>query len=138
MFHKFCAFGYITKQPEIKALPNGNTLIRLPFATSTKMKNLNGEVKEEILYMDVLVSGKIIDQSVIKKFTKGVPLYVEGKLRVKTYDDLGNITQKKIQLIATDIYCVSVKNEVFLQENKVEEDDEIVISEFLPYFEEKQ
>lgn len=134
MFHKFCAFGYVTKQPELKTLPNGNALIKLPFATSTKIKGLNGEVKEEVLYIDVLVSGKIIDPNVMKKFTKGIPLYVEGKLRVKTYDDLGNVTQKKIQLIATDIYHVSVKSEIFLQENKVEE--EIIIDELLPYCEE--
>lgn len=129
MFHKFTAFGYITKHPEVKVTTSGNVIIRLPFATSTKIKGINNDIKEEVLYIDIIVYGKATEQHDAKKFTKGMPLFVEGRLKIKTFDDVGKISQKKIVLIADEIHFVNVKNEVFFQELEIPEIEEELIEE---------
>ncbi len=120
MSHKFFAFGYITKHPEVKNY-NGHTFVKLPFATTSKVKTHTGETIEQFLYIDVLLGPKILENYPPETFSKGMALFVEGKIRIKTLENIGNIVNKKLELIATDIQAINVKNEISFKNFEVPE-----------------
>lgn len=77
--------GNVGKGPEIKTFASGNKVAQITLATSERYKDRNGEQKEETEWHSVQAFGKLAD--VVERYVhKGSLLYVDGKIRTRSYE----------------------------------------------------
>ncbi|MCU0416400.1 MAG: single-stranded DNA-binding protein [Cytophagaceae bacterium] len=84
--NKAILVGNLGKDPEIRSLNDGRKVANFPLATTESYKNKNGERVDNTEWHNVVFYGPIAE--VIEKYLrKGSQLYVEGKIRTRSYDD---------------------------------------------------
>lgn len=94
-FNKVILIGNLTRDPEMRVTPNGNTICKLGLAVSRAYNTRDGERREETTFVDIDAFGK--QAEVISKYMrKGRPIMVEGRLRLDQWE--GNDGQKRSKL----------------------------------------
>ena len=78
--------GNLTRDPEMKSLPNGNKITSFSVATNRVYKDSNGDKKEESEFHNVVVFGKQAETSA-QYLKKGQQVYVEGRITTRSWDD---------------------------------------------------
>jgi len=94
--NKAVIVGRLGKDPELKELPNGS-VTNFTVATSEKWSK-DGEEKERTEWHRISCFGKLAELT-SKYLSKGRQVYVEGKLRTRSYDKDG-ITHYTTDIIA--------------------------------------
>lgn len=84
--NKALLMGNLTRDPEIRVLPKGTQVCQFAIAINRSFKLESGETKEEVTYVDIEAWGKTAE-TIAKYFTKGKPIYVEGRLKLETWED---------------------------------------------------
>ncbi len=85
-FNKVLLMGNLTRDPQLKYLPNQTAVVDFGIACNRKWKGPNGEDREEVTFVDVSSFGKqaeVINQY----FTKGKPIFIEGRLKLDQWED---------------------------------------------------
>lgn len=84
--NKVILLGNLGKDPEIRSLENGASVAKFPLATSESYKNRNGERVETTEWHNVVMWRGLAE--IAEKFLKkGSKVYIEGKIRTRSYDD---------------------------------------------------
>lgn len=84
--NKVILVGHLGKDPEIRRFEGGTVKASFPLATSESYTNKSGEKVEQTEWHNVVFWGPIAD--VIEKYlSKGKQVYVEGKIRTRSWDD---------------------------------------------------
>lgn len=94
--------GYVGKNPEIKTLNNGKTMVSLSVATSESYKNQNGEWISNTTWHNV-VMWKAFDASAQDEVKKGSLVAVIGKLSNRKYVDKNGQNRYITEVIANSI-----------------------------------
>lgn len=99
--NKVILLGNLGADPEVKVLSTGAKVARLRIATSETYTNKSGEKVTNTEWHSVNVWRN--QAEVAEKFlSKGKPVYIEGKLRTRSYDDKDGNT-KYITEIEADV-----------------------------------
>lgn len=85
-FNKVVIMGNLTRDPEVRTLPSGNSVARLAVAVNRTYNDKDGNKKEEVTYVDVDAFGKQAE-IIGKFFTKGKPILIEGRLKLDQWED---------------------------------------------------
>lgn len=85
-FIRVSSIANLTRDPELRVTPKGTAICQFGIAINTKFKDAAGADKEEVTFVDVEAWGKQ-GEVVAKYFTKGKPIYLEGRLKQDTWDD---------------------------------------------------
>lgn len=84
--NKVILVGNLGKDPEIRSVNDGRKVASFSLATTETYKNKNGEKVENTEWHNIVYFGAIAE--VIEKYLrKGSQIYVEGKIRTRSYDD---------------------------------------------------
>jgi single-strand DNA-binding protein len=84
--NKVLIAGNITKDIELKTLPNGTSVASFGLASNRTWKDANGEKQEQVEFHNIVVFGKQADT--IKQYcVKGQNLFVEGRLQTRSWED---------------------------------------------------
>jgi len=79
MYNKVIMIGNITRDNELKYLPNGTALLSNSIATSHKYKSQSGEQKEEVCFLEFSLFGKSAE--IFNQYVhKGHRVMLEGRL----------------------------------------------------------
>jgi single-strand DNA-binding protein len=84
--NKAIIVGRLTRDPEVRTTPSGQTVTNFSLATSTKWKGQDGQQNEKTEFHNIVAWGKrgeVIGQYVVK----GQELFVEGRLETRSWDD---------------------------------------------------
>lgn len=73
--------GHLTRDPHHKELPSGQVVVEFGIANNQKFGD-----KEQTCFLEVKAWGKT-GENVHKFFRKGLPITVEGTLRMDSWDD---------------------------------------------------
>jgi single-strand DNA-binding protein len=84
--NKVMLIGKLTRNPELRVTPKGTSICQFSLAINRQFKLESGESREEVLFVDVEAWGKA-GETIAKYCTKGKPLYVEGRLRLDSWED---------------------------------------------------
>lgn len=85
-FNQLTVIGNLTRDPELRNLPNGTALAILGIAMSHKWKTASGEQREDTCFLDCKAFGRsaeILGQYV----QKGTAILLSGRLCYETWDD---------------------------------------------------
>ncbi len=84
--NKAILIGNVGKDPEIKRLDNGMVIANLPLATSETYTNKNNEKVTNTEWHNIVLF-KNLAEIVEKYVKKGDALYIEGRIRTRSWDD---------------------------------------------------
>lgn len=85
-YNKVLLMGNLTRDPELTYTPSQVAICKFAVAVSRKYRTKTGEEREDVAFIDCTAfdkRGEIINQY----FTKGKPIFVEGSLKMDTWDD---------------------------------------------------
>jgi single-strand DNA-binding protein len=94
--NKVMLMGNLTRDPEIKYTPKGMAIANFGIAVNRVWSNEGGEKQEEVTFIDIEMFGRKAEV-VGEYFKKGKPIYVEGRLKLDSWDDKTS-GQKKSKL----------------------------------------
>lgn len=98
--NKVMLIGNVGKDPEVRYLEGNSKVARFQIATTEKYKDKEGRLRELTEWHTVTVWRGLAD--LVEKYVKkGTQLYVEGKLRSRTWTDRSG-TERSVTEIAGD------------------------------------
>lgn len=80
--------GNLTRDPEVKFLPNNTAVCKLTIAINRTWKDAGGEKKQETTFVDCEAWGKTAEM-IGQYCTKGSEMYVQGRLKLDTWEKDG-------------------------------------------------
>jgi single-strand DNA-binding protein len=84
--NKVILVGNLGKDPEIRHLEGGASVAKFPLATTESYKDKSGNRTEQTEWHNVVVWRGLADVAE-KYLKKGMSVYLEGKLRTRSWDD---------------------------------------------------
>ena len=105
--NKVILIGNLGKDPEIRHFENGGVLASFPLATSeTYTDRQTGEKKEHTDWHDVVLWRGLAE--VAEKYLhKGDKIYVEGKLKKRSYQDREGLTRYAVEIVGEELTMLS-------------------------------
>ncbi len=91
-FNKVLLIGNLTKDVELRYTPQGTAVANLRLAVNRKFKDKNQELKEEVCFITAVVWDKQAE-TCNQYLHKGSPIFVEGRLQSRSWED--NTGQKR-------------------------------------------
>lgn len=80
-----CIFiGNLTKDPEVRYMPNGDAVCNFSIACNDSYKNKAGEKVETVEYINIVMYRKLAEIAG-EYLKKGRPVYVEGRLQTRKW-----------------------------------------------------
>lgn len=77
--------GRVTKQPELKKLPSGTSVVSFAIATNHSYKKETGEKVETTSFHNCKAFGKVAD-TIGQYVVKGQELFVDGRIEYRQWD----------------------------------------------------
>jgi single-strand DNA-binding protein len=101
--NKVILVGNVGKDPEVKHLDSETAVASFPLATSENYTNKNGEKVETTEWHNIVCWRRLatVAENYVKK---GSQLYIEGKIRTRTYDG-----QDGTKRYFTEIYALTMQ-----------------------------
>ncbi len=84
--NKVILIGNLGKDPETRYLPSGDAVCNISIATSEKWKDKSGEQQEHTEWHRISFFGKTAEIAG-EYLKKGSPVYVEGRIRTRKWQD---------------------------------------------------
>jgi single-strand DNA-binding protein len=85
-FNQVILVGNLTRDPQVKQLPNQMTVTEFGIASNRRFRTASGEDREEVTFVDCAAFGK--QGETIKQYcAKGKPLLIQGRLKYDQWDD---------------------------------------------------
>jgi single-strand DNA-binding protein len=82
--NKAIVVGNLGRDPEIRALPSGQSVASFSIATTARFKDRNGEPQERTEWHRVVAFGRLADNCQ-RLLAKGSQVYIEGRLNTRQY-----------------------------------------------------
>jgi len=128
--NKVMLIGRLGANPEIRYTPDGTPIANFNLATSETFTNKNGEKVTQTEWHRVVVFGKLAE-IVGEYYTKGRKVYVEGRLRTRSWEDRDGNKRWTTEIVATNMFMLDTKTESDLSSQDVfnEHREETTISD---------
>ncbi len=108
--NKVFLIGNLTRDPEIRYTPQGTAVANLGLAVSRKFRDKNQELKEEVCFVTVVVWSKMAENC--NQFLhKGSPLFVEGRLTLRSWEDNTGKKRNVIEVRAERVQFLGKANQ---------------------------
>ncbi len=103
--NKVILIGNVGRDPEVKRMPSGAVCASFPLATTERgYKTKAGiEIPEKTEWHNI-VAWQGIAERVARQVTKGCLIYIEGKLRTRSFDDPNGGSKHYVTEIFVDQY----------------------------------
>lgn len=92
-------FGNLTRDPELRALPNSGQVCSFGLATNRTFKKADGSKGEQTEFHNIVVFGRQAE-TCAQYLKKGSSAYVEGRLQTRTWESPEKGKQYKTEIIA--------------------------------------
>lgn len=92
--------GNLTRDPELRQLPGGNSVCKLRMAVNTRKKDRDSNQWTDVAnYFDITVWGAQ-GENVAKYLSKGSPLLVDGRLEWREWQQPDGTNRQAVEIIA--------------------------------------
>jgi len=114
--------GNLTRDPETRALPSGQTVCSFAVATNRRWRDKDGNQKEDTQYHEITVWGKL-GELAAQMLSKGKKVYVEGRLQTNSWEAPDGGKRSRTEIIAENFIPLSPKDEASLDLASFDKDD---------------
>ncbi len=123
--NKVILVGHLGKDPEVRYLEGGVSVTSFPLATSETF-NKDGRKVEQTEWHNIVMWRGLADVAV-KFLQKGKLVYIEGKLRTRSFEDKEGIKKYTTEIVAENFTLLGRKSDFELdniaKQHKAGEDD---------------
>lgn len=103
--NKVILLGNLGKDPEIRVTESGRKVANFSLATTESYKDKNGERVDNTEWHNIVFWGPIAE--VIEKYLrKGSQVYIEGKLRTRSYEDKEGVKKYVTEVMGQNMTMV--------------------------------
>lgn len=108
--NKVILLGNLGRDPSIRYSAEGQAMTSVALATSSSWKDkATGEKKEETEWSNLVFYGRLAEVAG-EYLKKGMPIYVEGRLKTRKWEDKQNITRYSTEIICDSMQMLGVKS----------------------------
>ena len=100
--------GHLVREPELKMTPTGTPCTTVTVAVNRKSDNGSDLVTD----FYTVIAWRGTAEMICRYFRKGAAIYVDGKLRIRSYTDKNGAHRKVPEIVANDVCFVDAKNTV--------------------------
>jgi len=105
-FNKVTLLGNLTRDPETRNTPSGQSVTNFSLAVNRTWKGNDGQQQEAVSYIDCVAWGKA-GEIISQYLTKGRPVLVHGRLDQRSWDDKDSGQKRsKIEVVVEDFNFV--------------------------------
>ncbi|MDP4210943.1 MAG: single-stranded DNA-binding protein [Bacteroidota bacterium] len=110
MINRVILVGRVGRDPEVRHLDNNATVARFTLATSESYKNKNGEKVTNTEWHNIVV-WRSLAEIAGRYIKKGTLLYVEGKIRNRSWDDKDGNKRYTTEIDAENFQMLSARSD---------------------------
>jgi single-strand DNA-binding protein len=107
--NKVILIGHLGKDPELRSLEGGVSVTSFPLATSETF-NKDGQRVEQTEWHNIVMWRGLADLAV-KFLQKGKLVYIEGKLRTRSFEDKEGIKKYTTEVVAENFTMLGRKSD---------------------------
>lgn len=107
--NKVILIGHLGKDPELRVLEGGVSVTSFPLATSETF-NKDGQKVEQTEWHNI-VMWRGLAELATKFLQKGKLVYIEGKLRTRSFEDKGGIKKYTTEVVAENFTMLGRKSD---------------------------
>jgi single-strand DNA-binding protein len=100
-FNQVTLMGNLTRDPELRSTPNGQSVCSFSLALNRSYKGADGNWTEVTDFVDVVAWGPL-GERVSQYLTKGRPALVSGRLQSSSWEKDGQ-KRTKVEVVANDV-----------------------------------
>ncbi len=100
--NKVMLIGNVGKDPEVRHLEGGSVVARFSLATTERYKDKNGEFQEQTEWHNI-VCWRLLAERAEKYVKKGSLLFIEGRLRSRSWEDKTGQARYTVEIVADSI-----------------------------------
>ena len=120
--------GHIGREPEMRYTPSGRPVTTFTVATNRSWNSADGEHHSETEWFNVVTWGSLAE--VCKQhLSKGLQVYIEGRLQSRRWEDAENVRHTSIEIVANEMMILGERKETsgnmncdFLTTNEIEDE----------------
>ncbi|MEZ4210625.1 MAG: single-stranded DNA-binding protein [Patescibacteria group bacterium] len=100
--NKVTLMGNLTRDPEVRTTPNGQTVTSFSLALNRSWNDQQGARQDAVEYIDVVAWGKL-GEIVGQYLAKGRRAYIEGRLQTRNWEAQDGSKRYKTEVVASDL-----------------------------------
>lgn len=108
--NKVILVGNLGKDPEVRHLENGATVANFSIATSETYKDKNGERQTQTEWHNIVL-WRGLAEIAEKYLRKGNQVYIEGKLRTRSWVDKDGVTRYTTEVVGDNMTMLGSKGD---------------------------
>lgn len=107
--NKAMLIGNVTKDPEVKVTPSGQTVATFGIATNTNWVDKSGVKQEKAEFHNIVAWSKLAE--IIGKYVKkGGKVFVEGRMQTRSWDDPSGVKKYRAEIVADNLIMLSQRS----------------------------
>lgn len=101
--------GNLTADPQVRFLSNENAVASFSLAINRRYKGADGQMKEEVTFVSCEAWGRTAEL-VGQYLTKGRACFIEGRLKLDSWDDKDGQKRQKLKVVADSVQFLDSGN----------------------------
>jgi len=133
--NKVILIGRLTRNPESRALPSGQSVASFGLATDTFYTDKSGQKQQQTEFHNIVAFGKLADIA-SQYLTKGSLAFIEGRLKTRTWQDSAGAQKSRTEIVMERLQLGPKREGGKEMPERQPEKKEEVIAEDIPIIEE--
>lgn len=109
-FNKVILVGNLGKDPELRYTAQGTPVCTFSMATNERRKDRNGDLQDQTTWFRITLWQKRAETA-SQYLQKGMPVYIEGRLRVEEYNDRDGKPRHSLEVEATEMQFIGSRKQ---------------------------
>lgn len=98
--NKALIIGNLTRDPETRTTPSGQTVCNFGIATNRRWKDAtSGEMKDQVEFHNIVAWGRLAE-TCGQYLKKGSRTYIEGRLQTRSWEDQTGTKKSRTEIVA--------------------------------------
>lgn len=108
--NKVILVGNLGRDPEVRYMPNGDAVCNFSIATTDSWKDKNGEKQERTEWHNIVMYRRLAEIAG-EYLKKGAPVYLEGKLQTRKWQDKDGNDRYTTEIIADQMQMLGSRGD---------------------------
>lgn len=117
--NKAMIIGNVTRDPEMRSTPSGQSVCSFGVATNRVWKNQAGERQNKPEFHNIVAWAKLAE-TCSTYLKKGSKVYIEGRLQTRSWDDPSGVKKYRTEIIAQNMIMLDKKSQTSVPETEAE------------------
>lgn len=108
-FSKAIITGNLTRDPELRTIPNGANVCSFSVAVNRTYKDASGEQREDVSYIDCSAWGRL-GEMINQYAKKGSGVLVSGRLDQRSFEGKDGVKRSRVEIVVEDFNFIGPAN----------------------------